>query len=98
MAYLNEDEREKLLNDLTRMNFMQAKSKLRHMDKRAHLDFYRNMQHTGEWVTRYDLPTLGTTVTLVESNQVKASDPAVRVKSKYELVRVIVEPMPENRT
>ena len=98
MAYLNEQDRDKLLNDLVKLPFIKAKNKLRRMDSKARLDVYRNVQRTGEWLTRYDLPSLGTTVTLIESNDSVEGDPANRGKAKFELQRVIVEPMPENRT
>ncbi len=98
MAYLNEQEREELLYELVKLPFIKAKNKLRRMDSKARLDVYRNVQNTGEWMTRYDLPSLGTTVTLIETNISTNNDPAVRTKSKLELERVIVAPLPENRT
>lgn len=98
MAYLNEQDREKLLEELIKLPFIKAKNKLRRMDRQARLDVYRNMQRTNEWVTRYDLPNLGTTVTLIEKARIPEGDPGTRPSADYELVRVIVEPMPENRT
>ncbi len=99
MAYLNEREREKLLNDLIQMNFMQAKRRLRRMDRQSKLTIFRNVQNIGEWVTSYDLIGKGTRVTLIEREKSGYSGlPDVRNDSAYELVRVTVEPLPENRT
>jgi hypothetical protein len=98
MAYLNESEREALLQDLSRMNFNKARGRLRRMDPQGRLAVYRNVQNTGEWVTRYDLVGLGTRVTLIEDCQERKTDGRVVVRPEFELVRVVVEPMPGNRT
>lgn len=99
MAYLNEKERDNLLEELTRKTFMQAKRKLRRMDSKGRLAIYRNMQNTGEWMTRYDLVGLGTRVTLIEDRtEGYVGDPNSRDEAAYELVKVMVEPMPDNRT
>ena len=98
MAYLNEQERDALLNQLKNMNFMRAKSKLRKMDPKGKIALFRNVQETGEWITRYDLNGLGTRVTLIEDRNAPDNDPSIRAKAKYELVRVIVEPTADNRT
>ncbi|TVR20505.1 MAG: hypothetical protein EA396_10575 [Anaerolineaceae bacterium] len=99
MAYLNEREREKLLNDLSKMTFLQAKRRLRRMDRQAKLAVYRNVQNTGEWITRYDLVGKGTRVTLIEEERVgHVGSPDIRHEAEYELARVVVEPLPENRT
>jgi hypothetical protein len=95
MSFLNETEREKLLNELKFMSFNPAKRKLRHMDPKARLVLLRNVQQTGEWITRYDLPTLGTRVTLIEDRD--ASETEIS-KAKYDMVKVIVEPLQGNRT
>jgi hypothetical protein len=95
MSFLNETEREKLLNELKSMAFNPAKRKLRHMDSKARLVLLRNVQQTGEWMTRYDLPTLGTRVTLIEDRD--ASETVIS-NAKYDMVKVIVEPLSGNRT
>ncbi|MFW5708641.1 MAG: hypothetical protein ACOCX5_00330 [Chloroflexota bacterium] len=99
MAYLNAKEREKLEHDLAKMDFNRAKRKLRRMDRQSKLAMYRNVQTTGEWMTRYDLVGLGAKVTLIE-DRVSGYDgqPDQRQAADFELVRVIVEPLPENRT
>ena len=104
MAYLNRDERDKLMRDLTTMRFNQAKGKLRRIDPQGKLAYLRNAQETGEYWTRFELYGLGTVVTLVEREseaQVADDQPGsapVRLKPDYELAEVMVEPMPDNHT
>lgn len=98
MKYLNEQDRENLLNELVNLPFLKAKNRVRRMDPKAKLEIYRNVQTTGEWLTRYRLPTCGTLVTLIEDYNNPDHDPATRHKAKFELSKVIVEPTPENRT
>ncbi|MBZ0288108.1 MAG: hypothetical protein K8I30_10880 [Anaerolineae bacterium] len=98
MAYLNEQQRDQLLNELKNMTFNQANAKLRRMDKRGRLAFYRNAQQTGRWLTRYHLDGLGTRVTLVEKHSDQPDRQANRTKSTFEFVEVIVEPTPDNRS
>ena len=96
MAYLNTQERDDLLHELIKLNYMQAKRKIRNMDSKSRLGVFRNVQSVNRWVTSYELPSLGTKVTLVETHDLEGEG---RVKeSEYELTEVIVEPTPENRT
>lgn len=97
MPYLNEQERDALLNDLKKMSFRQAQGKLRSLDDKGRMAYFRNAQQTGKWLTRYVLPSLGTRVTLVESHTDTATKKENRLKSEYEFVEVIVEPTPDNR-
>lgn len=97
MAYLNQQQREELVERLSKMKFNRAKHTLVRMDPKGKLAYFRNNQETGKWMTRVDLYSLGTRVTLVESNSV--SDKTGRlVRSGYELEEIIVEPMPDNHT
>ncbi|MDZ4767746.1 MAG: hypothetical protein SGJ24_01340 [Chloroflexota bacterium] len=104
MAFLNQAEREKLLNDLRTMKFNRAKGKLRRLDPKGKLAYFRNAQESGKLSTRFELHGMGTVVTLIESNKdtVTATDAAganaTRWKSELTLLEVVVEPMPENRT
>ena len=104
MAYLNREEREKLLNELTKMKAPRARGKLRRMDPKVKLAFLRNAQESGEYWTRYDLVGLGTVVTLVERGDEeqtftdKEGSAPVRLSKDYTLTQVMVEPMPENQT
>ncbi len=96
MAFLNADQREKLANELKELKFNQAKGRVRGMDAASRLAFYRNSQGVGRWLTRYDLPTLGTRVTLVETYDVKAK--SGKLRSEFDFSEVIVEPLPGNNT
>ncbi|MBI5671580.1 MAG: hypothetical protein HZC41_26610 [Chloroflexi bacterium] len=96
MAYLNEQQRLKLLDELKTLKFNQAKGRLRRMDPKARLVFYRNAQQVGRWMTRYDLPTLGTSVTLVEKNRVADDDGDKKLENEWQMVEVQVEPLPDN--
>jgi hypothetical protein len=98
MAYLNEAERQQLLDQLITMDFKKARGKLRRLDPKSRVVVFRNNQNTGEWHTRYELPGLGTRVILVESRLTPAATPDQRLSDDYDLVRVIVEPLPDNRT
>lgn len=96
MAYLNEDERRALLDELSGMRLWRAKFKLRLMDPKGRLLYLRNVQQAGEWHTKYVLESLGAQVTLVEVNQ--AENNQYRNKQKFEFVNVIVEPTADNRS
>lgn len=96
MAYLNEQERDELLNELKDMKFNRAKYKLARMDPKGRLAYYRNVQMSGEWHTKYILEGLGTIVTLVEVNL--AENDQIRNWQNYQFVNIIVEPTPGNRT
>jgi hypothetical protein len=96
MAYLNAEQREKLVNDLKGMRFNKAKGKVRGMDPNSRLVFYRNSQGVGRWLTRFDLPSLGTRVTLVESHD--DVDKNGKIKSEFDLTEVIAEALPDNKS
>lgn len=96
MAYLNEQERDKLLDELKDMKFNRAKGKLERIDPKGRLVYFRNAQMSGEWHTKFVLEGLGTIVTLVEKNKTANTD--AKNKQDYEFVNIIVEPTPGNRT
>lgn len=98
MAYLNKEQRDQLKAELEKMSFGSANGRLKRMDDKGRLAFYRNAQRVDQWQTKHVLVGLGTVVTLVESNQFKEKlGKANRVKNDYQLVNVIVEPTPDNR-
>lgn len=97
MAFLNASERESLKKELLSMSFGPAKRKVRAMDAKGRLVFYRNNQNIGQFLTRFELPNFGTRVTLVESFGMKAKKSG-EVMSDYDFVDVIVEATPDNRT
>lgn len=98
MAFLDTQERAQLLDDLREMTFNKAKARLRRMDPKGRLAYYRNAQLTGELLTRYELEGLGTRVTLVEVETDTPIKDSNKLKAGYELIEVSVEPTPENRT
>ena len=96
MAFLNEAERKTLLEDLSAMKFNRAKFKLLRMDPQGRLAYYRNVQQSGEWHSKFILEGLGVAVTLVEVNH--AANDQHRNKQNFQFTNVIVEPTPENRS
>jgi hypothetical protein len=99
MAYLNRQERAELLEKLKKMKFGRAKGKLNRMDPKGRMAYYRNAQQTGELVTCFELDGMGTRVFLIERMKQKTTSSALGLmKSEFEFVEVVVEPMPENRT
>ena len=96
MAYLNTKEREQLLDELKSLKFNRAKGRLLRMDPKGRLAYYRNVQQSGEWHTRFILEGLGAIVTLVEVNHAKNDQP--RNKQRFEFVNIIVEPTPANHS
>lgn len=98
MAYLTKEERDKLEEELKQLNFRRAHGKLRFMDKQGRLAYFRNAQGANKWMTKMILTSLGTQVTLVESNRYRQKiDKENRVHNDYDLIDVIVEPTPDNR-
>jgi hypothetical protein len=53
MAYLNQAEREALLDELKALTFRKAKGRVRRLDPKGRLAYFRNDQRTGEVVTCY---------------------------------------------
>ncbi len=97
MAYLTTEQRDALKKELEELSFNGAHGRLKRMDRKGRLAFYRNAQRAGKWMTRWVLPSLGTQITLVESNQALEKDKPNRVKNAYTLVEVVVEPTADNR-
>lgn len=97
MPFLNKNEREKLRDELKNLRFNQAKGKVRGMDTEARLVYLRNVQTVNKWTTRYELPTHGVRVTLVESFDMQEQKSG-KLRADYGLTDVIVEPTPENKT
>lgn len=91
MAFLNKEERDKLLDEIRNKKFNQIKGRLMRLDPKARLAYYRNVQESGKWMTRIVLEGLGTQVTLVETMAL------VHNKASYQLQQIIVEPTAENR-
>lgn len=90
MAYLDKAGRDQLLDELKDKSFNRIKGILRRKDQKIRLAYYRNVQETDRWMTRYFLETLGVQVTLVESH-----DPT-KGWTDMMLEEIIIEPTPDN--
>lgn len=97
MAFLNTDERNQLRDELKQLDFVHAKRRLFLADKKGRLAFFRNAQHSGQLETRFDLDGLGTRVTLIEKHSRTLSRNGEYYDSHYDLVDIVVEPLPGNR-
>lgn len=97
MAYLNTQERDELLNELKSLDFFHAKRRLMQIDQKGRMAYYRNAQHSGQLETRYDLEGLGTRVTFIEKHDRTLSAKGDVYDAKFELIDIIVEPLPGNR-
>lgn len=99
MAYLNQQQRESLRHELLGMKYNSAKGKLNGMDPKGKLVYWRNAQRVGEYHTRFDLLSLGTTVTIVEGNETSKPGNFEGVTRKsMDVIDVRVEPLPDNQT
>jgi hypothetical protein len=92
MAYLNKSERDALLDELRDKRFERCQRILILKDRSARLKYFRNIQETDRWMTRYILPTLGAQVTLVEGLTILSDG-----KRSFNLSEIIIEPTPDNR-
>lgn len=97
MAFLNADERQQLHDELKQLDFFHAKRRLFGVDQNGRLAFFRNAQHSGQLETRFDLEGLGTRVTLIEKHGRTLDGTGKFYHSHYELVDIVVEPLPGNR-
>jgi hypothetical protein len=91
VAYLNKSERDALLEELRGKRFERAQRILVLKDQNVRLKYFRNIQETDRWMTRYVLPDLGTQVTLVEGLKTDGGN------RTFTLNEIIVEPTPDNR-
>jgi hypothetical protein len=91
MAYLNKSERDALLEELRGKRFERCQRILVLRDQNVRLKYFRNIQETDRWMTRYVLPDLGTQVTLVEGLNVAGNN------RTFTLNEIIVEPTADNR-
>ena len=97
MGYLTEQQRAALARELKEMNFRQANWKVKRMDPRGRLVFYRNSQTARRWHTQYELVGMGTRVTLIEEHVTRPQLNSALMDSDFDMVDVIVEPTPDNR-
>src|SRR5215813_817389 len=62
-------EMNELAQKIAKMRFARAKGYVRGLDKLSRLDIFRVAVGTGEWHTRYALPSRGLWITLVERKE-----------------------------
>lgn len=95
MAFMNKDERDALLDEIKDKKFNQIRGYVHRKDADARLAYYRNVQESGHWMTRYVLEGLGTKVTVYE--KINEQDKGWFNKRKYEITQIVIEPTDENR-
>ncbi len=93
MAFLNKQERDALLDDIKDMRFQQIRGYVNRKDPKTRLAYFRNVQQSGKWMTRYVLESLGTQVTLVEQPKINERNN----RRTYDIEEIIVEPTADNR-
>jgi uncharacterized hydantoinase/oxoprolinase family protein len=97
MHKLNDDEMQALAEELIEKPLPKARRHVRRLDRDVVLDLFR-VGVGPEVLTRYRLPNLGVTVTLVEmpdGEEQTSHDPAYqpRIKATPEFAEVRVEPL-----
>ena len=95
MAFMNKEERDALLEDIKDMKFNKIRGYVYRKDPKARLGYFRNVQESGHWMTRYILEGLGTMVTVYEA--INEENKGLFNKRKYEITKIVVEPTSENR-
>jgi hypothetical protein len=98
MAFLNAQERAKLRDDLKQVgNIHRIRGRMNRIDTQGKIRYFRNNVRVGEWHTRYDLKGLGTVVTIIERNQVSPEQRGDDLRSDFDIMDIVVDPMPENK-
>jgi hypothetical protein len=97
MAYLNQQERDALSQELKSLDFIHAKRRLFLIDKDGRLAFFRNAQHSGQLETRFELQGLGTRVTIIEKHTREKDPRGDFYNANYEILEIKVEALPGNR-
>lgn len=95
MAFLDKDERDALLDDIKDKKFNQIRGYIHRRDNQARLAYYRNVQESGQWMTRYVLEGLGTVVTLYEG--LDEENEGWFKRRKYQIDKIVVQPTAQNR-
>ncbi|MGJ3240187.1 MAG: hypothetical protein ACFE0Q_15880 [Anaerolineae bacterium] len=95
MAFMSKEERDALLNDIKDMNFNQIRGYVYRKDPQARLAYFRNVQESGHWMTRYVLEGLGSQVTVYE--RIDEENKGWFNKRDYVITQIVVEPTNDNR-
>jgi hypothetical protein len=96
MAYLNQNERDQMAQDLKDKTRQQIRGYVNGKDAKARLAYWRNVQESGKWMTRYVLESLGTMVTVYEVLEEESK--GWFNKRDYKIEQIVVEPTANNRT
>ena len=96
MAFLSKDERDALAEEIKNKNFGQIRGYVHGKDSKSRLAYFRNVQESGKWMTRYVMETLGTMVTVYED--LKEEKKGWFSQRKYEIDKIVVEPTKSNRS
>lgn len=91
MAQMTLKEQQDLAEELSRYSFGKATGKLRRLDRKNELAFFRNSQTSSTMQTRYNLPSKGVAVTLIEKLDEVPLDEPSRFKPEFSLKEVVVE-------
>ncbi len=84
-----------LAKKLAKMSYNRAKGYIRGLDKHANLDMFRVSVGSGEWHTRFSLPTKGLWITLIEKHEEHGRpDDQGHHKMRFKYLEARVEPLP----
>lgn len=93
MATMSHDEQQKLAHELVNLSFNGAKGRLRRLDPKNSMAFFRNSQSPTRLHTRYNLHTEGISVTLIEEMTEAPTGHGSTFKSVYKIAQVIIDPL-----
>ncbi|MEL6307036.1 MAG: hypothetical protein AAFN11_05460 [Chloroflexota bacterium] len=95
MAFMNKAERDALLDDIKDKNFNRIRNTIYRKDKKARLAYFRNVQESGMWMTRYIMEGAGAQVTVYEDIEEEQKEGFS--KRTYNITQIVVEPTADNR-
>lgn len=97
MPQMSLDEMKALAEKIARMRFNRAKGYIRGLDKHGRLELFRVAVGTGEWYTRFALPTRGLLITLVEvKEEYGAPNEMGYRRTRFKFIEARVEALPTN--
>ena len=85
-------DQENLVAELLTGDARSLKNRLRRLDPRRRLVYFRNMQRNGHWQTRYLLPSLGYWVTFDEELSELEHERAHFRRARYRSIACRIEP------
>ena len=92
---LSTAEMSELAQKLAKMKITKARGHIRHLDRAAKLEIFRDSVGYDQWLTRYSLPNKGLWITLVEKKEDYGAPSNMGYrKTRFKYVEAIVEPLP----